>query len=233
MKKGVERTVSPLRRTDDLQDDDFVNLKRREAEASPHLVVGGPPIPWRIPTDTIAADSGARDEVFVISSSHFSDSYHLRLLISVRVLVNYTLRKETWFVHAIATDARTPISPVLPVPDQVTLIRLLRYLGAGDFEIDEVDKNIGLGSRGSTWIIWRPDGETFSASGCRGATRLAWSDYRDASGSHRPREVMLPFCPSDVNPVLGIDYGERETKPLQRLTACLSIFGIEAVRASY
>jgi hypothetical protein len=55
----------------------------------------------------------------------------------VRVLVNYMLRKETWFVHAIATDAQTAISPVLPVPDQVTLIRLLRYIGAGHSEIDE------------------------------------------------------------------------------------------------
>lgn len=70
----------------------------------------------------------------------------------MRVLVNYTLSKETWFVHAIADDARTSISPTLPVPDQVTLIRVLRYIGAGDPEIDEVDKNIGLWSRGSTWI---------------------------------------------------------------------------------
>lgn len=70
----------------------------------------------------------------------------------MRVLVNYTLSKETWFVRAIADDARTSISPTQPVPDQVTLIRLLRYIGAGDPEIDEVDKNIGLWSRGSTWI---------------------------------------------------------------------------------
>lgn len=48
----------------------------------------------------------------------------------VRVLVNYMLRKETWFVHALADDANTPISPILPVQDQVTLIRLLHYIGA-------------------------------------------------------------------------------------------------------
>jgi hypothetical protein len=70
----------------------------------------------------------------------------------VRVLVNYSLRKETWSVHAVADDARTPISPILPVTDQVTLIRLLRYVGASETEIDEVNQNIGRWSRGSTWI---------------------------------------------------------------------------------
>ena len=107
-------------------------------------------------------------------------------LISVRLLVNYTLRKETWFVHAIADDERTSISPILPVPDQVTLIRLLRYIGAGDSEIDEVDKNIGLWSRGSTWINL--------VSGRRNLLRiqLPWSDkaclvdYPDASGTRPP-----------------------------------------------
>ena len=45
--------------------------KRREAEASPHLVVGGgPPIPWRT-APNIAAVSGARYEVFVISKASF------------------------------------------------------------------------------------------------------------------------------------------------------------------
>jgi hypothetical protein len=103
------------------------------------------------------------------------------------VLVNYTLRKETWFVHAIANDERTSISPILPVPDQVTLIRLLRYIGARDPEIDEVDKNIGHWSRGSTWINL--------VSGRRNLLRiqLPWSDkaglvdYPDASGS-RPTD---------------------------------------------
>jgi hypothetical protein len=57
------------------------------------------------------------------------------ILIAVRVLVNFMLRKETWFVHAIAADAKTPISPILPVGDWATLIRLLRYVGATEADI--------------------------------------------------------------------------------------------------
>jgi hypothetical protein len=85
----------------------------------------------------------------------------------MRILVNYMLRKDTWFVHAVGEDARIPISPILPVRDQATLIRLLRYVGAGDAEIEEVNVNINRWLRGSTWIelvpgrknllrIWRP-----------------------------------------------------------------------------
>lgn len=74
----------------------------------------------------------------------------------MRVLINYMLRKETWFVHAIAENALTPISPILPVRDQATVIRLLRYIGAGDSEMDEVNVNIGRWSRGSTWIKLEP-----------------------------------------------------------------------------
>jgi hypothetical protein len=74
----------------------------------------------------------------------------------MRVLVNYMLRKDTWFVQAITEDAKTPISPILEVPDQVTLIRLLRYLGAGEAEINGVNAKIGRWSCGSTWIELEP-----------------------------------------------------------------------------
>jgi hypothetical protein len=69
-----------------------------------------------------------------------------------RILVNYVLRQETWFVHVIADDGFTLISPTLPVGDRATLIRLLRYVGAGESEIDDVNEKIGYESRGSTWI---------------------------------------------------------------------------------
>jgi hypothetical protein len=80
------------------------------------------------------------------------------------------LREETWLVHTVDKDGITPISPILPVPDQLTLVRLLRYVGAGDSEINEVDKNIGQWSRGSTWINM--------VSGRRNLLRirLPWSD---------------------------------------------------------
>jgi len=78
------------------------------------------------------------------------------ILIRMRVLVNYILRKEVWYVHAITEEALTPISPILPVHNQATLIRLMRYIGAGDAEIDEVNRNIGRWSRGSVWIELAP-----------------------------------------------------------------------------
>jgi hypothetical protein len=74
----------------------------------------------------------------------------------MRVLVNYMLRKETWFVHAIAGDAATSISPILEVRDQVTLLRLLLYIGASEANVDEVNMKIGRWSRGCTWIELAP-----------------------------------------------------------------------------
>jgi hypothetical protein len=71
-------------------------------------------------------------------------------------MINYTLRKETWFVHAIADDALTPISPILPIRDYDTLIRLLRYVGARDSDIDKVNVSIGHWRRGSVWIKLEP-----------------------------------------------------------------------------
>jgi hypothetical protein len=98
------------------------------------------------------------------------------ILIPMRVMINYMRRKETWFVHAIAEDANTPISPILPVRDQVTLIRLLRYVGAGDSAIDDVNMNIGRWSGGSTWIGLAP--------GRRNLLRIRqpWSDQARLAG---------------------------------------------------
>jgi hypothetical protein len=74
----------------------------------------------------------------------------------MRVLVNFMLRKETWFVHAITEDAKTPISPILTIRELDTLIRLLRYIGAGDAEIDHVQEDIRRWSRGGVWIELTP-----------------------------------------------------------------------------
>jgi hypothetical protein len=70
----------------------------------------------------------------------------------VRVLINYMLRKETWFVHAIAADAAIPISPILEFREQDTMIRLLRYIGVSDAAIDHVQEDIRRWSRGGVWI---------------------------------------------------------------------------------
>ena len=81
-------------------------------------------------------------------------------------MVNFMLR-DGWSVHCVSEDAKTPISPILPVSDQPTLIRLLRYVGATEAELEEVHDRIRQWSRGSVFItltrgrrnllrIWRP-----------------------------------------------------------------------------
>ena len=59
----------------------------------------------------------------------------------MRILVNFQHR-DSWFVHAISEDTRTPISPILHVRDQATLIRLLRYVGATEENIEQVQEDI-------------------------------------------------------------------------------------------
>ena len=59
-------------------------------------------------------------------------------------------------MHSVADDSKTAISPILPVSDQPTLIRLLRYVGATDAEIKEVDERIRQWSRGSVFISLAP-----------------------------------------------------------------------------
>lgn len=77
-------------------------------------------------------------------------------LFQMRVMVNFMLRGEKWLVHSIADDSKTPISPILPVSDQSTLIRLLRYVGATDVELEEVHERIRKWSRGSVFISLAP-----------------------------------------------------------------------------
>jgi hypothetical protein len=69
----------------------------------------------------------------------------------MRILVNFQLR-EIWTVHCLADDYRTPVSPFVQVESEETLIRLLRYVGGGDAEIEEVRTNIRRWSRGSVAI---------------------------------------------------------------------------------
>jgi hypothetical protein len=69
----------------------------------------------------------------------------------VRILANY-MHRDGWWVHAIAEDASTPIGEYVSVKDEATLIRLLRYVGATDADIDLVHEDIRRGSRGGIWI---------------------------------------------------------------------------------
>lgn len=73
----------------------------------------------------------------------------------VEILVNF-VRNRDWSVHCMTEDARTPISPVVYTKKKETLIRLLRYIGAGDAEIAEVEALILLWSEGSVRIHLTP-----------------------------------------------------------------------------
>jgi hypothetical protein len=73
----------------------------------------------------------------------------------MRILVNFQLRRA-WSVHCIAEDCKTSISPFIQVASQETLIRLLRYVGAGDAEIEEAETDIRRWSRGGIHITLAP-----------------------------------------------------------------------------
>lgn len=73
----------------------------------------------------------------------------------MRVIVNFMYRNG-WFVHCLADDARTPISPYITVATLETLIRLLRYVGAGEIEIAEVHEDVRRWSRGSVYVDLAP-----------------------------------------------------------------------------
>jgi hypothetical protein len=87
----------------------------------------------------------------------------------MRVLVNFQ-QNDGWWVHCIAEDARTPISPYVSVKEEATLIHLLRYVGATDAEIEEVQKCIRRWGRGSVRIDLSP--------GCKNllCIRAPWSE---------------------------------------------------------
>jgi hypothetical protein len=78
-----------------------------------------------------------------------------RYTLAMRILVNFMIR-DTCRVHCLAEDAMTPISPLITVRDQRLMVRLLRYVGATDANIEEVQTSILRWSRGSVWIELTP-----------------------------------------------------------------------------
>lgn len=79
----------------------------------------------------------------------------------MRVIVHFQLRGD-WWLHCSLEDACTAISPWIRVrvadpPDrQATLYKLLRYVGADDEAMAEVEKNIRWWHRGSVHITLTP-----------------------------------------------------------------------------
>jgi len=70
----------------------------------------------------------------------------------MRVRVQFELQGETWLVHCRAGSGERLIGPVVRVADADTLIHLLRYVGANDAEIDQVDEAILHANRGTIEI---------------------------------------------------------------------------------
>lgn len=70
----------------------------------------------------------------------------------MRVLINYMLRVDRWYVHAVTEDCGTGISRMITVHSEETLLRLLRYLGATEEELECVLYKLNQWSRGGVFL---------------------------------------------------------------------------------
>lgn len=68
--------------------------------------------------------------------------------------------RDGWSVHCLAEDAKTPIGRPLAMANDATLLKLFRFIGAGEEEIAQVERNISRWGRGSVWIdVTEPGGK--------------------------------------------------------------------------
>jgi hypothetical protein len=70
----------------------------------------------------------------------------------VRVIVNFQSRLGIWAVNCLLEDARTPISAFITMKSYDTLVRLLRYVGATDAVMAEVERDHRRWGRGTLHI---------------------------------------------------------------------------------
>ena len=64
----------------------------------------------------------------------------------MRVLVHAFEREGRWVIQCLADDARTTVAPQSRVPSFETVLRLLRYVGATEEAMAEVDRDHRLWS---------------------------------------------------------------------------------------
>ena len=74
----------------------------------------------------------------------------------MRVQVQFELHGETWLVHCRAEGGKRIIGPIVRVADADTLIYLLRYVGANDAEIDQIEEALLRANRGTIEIELKP-----------------------------------------------------------------------------
>jgi hypothetical protein len=60
----------------------------------------------------------------------------------MRIWVNFMHRESTWFVHCLAEDARTVISPHVRIARDSTLLNLLRASGANEETVRAVSRDM-------------------------------------------------------------------------------------------
>jgi hypothetical protein len=71
-------------------------------------------------------------------------------------MVNFQSRLDVCAVHCLLEDARTPISPFVTMKSYDTLLRLLRYVGATDGVIAEVERDHRRWGRGTVYVDLLP-----------------------------------------------------------------------------
>jgi hypothetical protein len=69
----------------------------------------------------------------------------------MRIRVNFMFR-DTWSVHCVAADGKTPISQWLTIRKDETLLRLLVASGATPEQMEEVERDMKQRGGGSTLI---------------------------------------------------------------------------------
>jgi hypothetical protein len=69
----------------------------------------------------------------------------------MRLILHFQERKR-WTIHAMAEDCRTRMSPHRDVASKETMLRLFRYLGATDANIEQVETEIRQWNRGSVHL---------------------------------------------------------------------------------
>jgi hypothetical protein len=74
----------------------------------------------------------------------------------MRVMVSFDLQGDSWIVCCLAEDGKRPISPEVRIADADGLVHFLRYVGANDAEIDQVDEAVRDRSRGVIAIKLEP-----------------------------------------------------------------------------
>lgn len=55
-------------------------------------------------------------------------------------------------IHTIAEDCRTPLGPYIRIASKGTLLRLLRYLGANDEDMTDVEQELRQWNRGGVHL---------------------------------------------------------------------------------